>query len=161
MAVLIVAALELTDSVYRGTRKETGALFHVPHQIFPTLVVDVGWPESHGDIFDDMNRLLIRNEGKTKVAIIVRMTKHSSLRVSGVVELYRLDPQGIPKLEQSELLLPTPTGDPSQPINIRLGELCAGQVGPRRDPDAILPLSIRELRVHATTCPANEGYSPA
>lgn len=88
VAVLIFAAPELTDGPYRGTRKETGALFHVPHQILPTLAVDVGWSESYRDIFDDMNRLLIRNEGKTKVAIIMKMIRHSGLRVSGVVELY-------------------------------------------------------------------------
>jgi hypothetical protein len=108
-----------------------------------------------------MKRLLAGGDGKIKVAIIVNFIRHANFRASGVVELYRNDPEGIPKLAQNEVLFPTPADDPPQPLNIRRGELCAGQLDPGRNPADILPLFVRELRFHAVTCLMKEGYRPA
>lgn len=160
ITLLRSVALEITEGPYRGTRKEPDALFHVPHQTHPTLVVDVGWSESYEDLLDGMNRLLIGSDGKINVAFIVKFTRHLELPVSGIVKLYRLDPQGYPRLEQNEVLFPMPAGDPPQLLTGRLGELCAG-TGPGRDIDALFPLSVGELRFHAATCLAKESYFPA
>lgn len=126
---LILAALSFQNGPYRGLRKEPDAMFHVPSQTLPTLTVEVGWSESYDDLCGDMNRLLVGGNGDIKIVIIIKWTKERNGHISGILELYRIDRQGIPRLEQTEVIFPMPAGDPPQPLNIRRGELCQVSCG--------------------------------
>jgi hypothetical protein len=106
-----------------------------------------------------MNRLLIGGNGAIKIGILIKWTKHANNSVSGVLELYRNDRQGIPKRMQNEIIFPMPTGDPPQPLNIRRCDLYPVQ--PPRNPIENFPLVISRLRHHARISLAKEGYMPA
>jgi hypothetical protein len=152
-------ALSFTDGPYRGLRKEPDALLHTPLQPFPTLVAEVGWSESYDDLLDDMNRLLIGGNGAIKIVMLVKWTRHANNLVSGVLELYRNDRQGIPRRTQTEIIFPMLAGDPPQPLDIRRCELYPVQSP--RNPNEIFPLAISRLRYHARISLAKEGYVPA
>lgn len=152
-------ALSFTNGPYRGLRKEPDALLHTPSRPFPTLVAEVGWSESYGDLFDDMNRLLIGGNGAIKIVLLVKWTKHANNSVSGVLELYRNDRQGIPRRTQTEIIFPMPAGDPPQPLDIQRRDLYPVQ--PPRNPNEDFPLLISRLRYHARISLAREGYVPA
>ncbi|KAJ5591464.1 uncharacterized protein N7459_001833 [Penicillium hispanicum] len=165
MGFLNTAELDLvllqsgTNGPYRGLRKEPDALLHTPSRPFPTLVAEVGWSESYDDLLDDMNRLLIGGNGAIKIVILVKWTKHANNSVSGVLELYRNDRQGIPRLAQTEMIFPMPTGDPPQPLDIRRCDLYSVQSP--RNPNEVFPLTINRLRYHARISLAKLGYVPA
>lgn len=152
-------ALSFTNGPYRGLRKEPDALLHTPSQPFPTLVAEVGWSESYDDLLDDMNRLLIGGNGAIKIVILVKWTKHANNSVSGVLELYRNDRQGIPRRTQTEIIFPMPAGDPPQQLDIRRCDLYPVQ--PPRNPNEDFPLLISRLRYHARISLAKQGYVPA
>lgn len=86
--------------------------------------------------------------------------------VGGVLELYRNDRQGIPKLEQRETIFPAPTIPPPQAppstqlVNIRRGELFGNALLPGRNPNDILPLDISRLRANGQTNLAKMGLIP-
>jgi hypothetical protein len=115
--------------------------------------------ESYNDLLDDMNRLLIGGDGAIKIVILVKWTKHANNSVSGVLELYRNDRQGIPRRTQTEIIFPMPAGDPPQPLDIRRCDLYPVQSP--RNPNEIFPLVISRLRYHARISLAKEGYVPA
>ncbi|KAJ5371163.1 uncharacterized protein N7496_007255 [Penicillium cataractarum] len=73
------------------------------------VTVEVGWSESYNDLHGDMNRLLIGGNGDIKIVILVKWTKHANQTVSGILELYRLDPQGMPRLCRTEIIFPMPS----------------------------------------------------
>lgn len=79
----------------------------------------------------------------------------------GFLELYRRDRQGIPQLQQREIIFPEPTGNPPQQLNFTRRELCGGQVQPGRIPTTILPLLVRDLRLFARNAIARQGLIPA
>lgn len=151
-------ALSFRNGPYCGLRKEPDALLHTPSQPFPTLVAEVGWSESY-DLLDDMNRLLIGGNRAIKIVILIKWTKHANNSVSGVLELYRNDRQGIPRRTQTEIIFPMPAGDPPQPLDIRRCDLYPVQSP--RNPNENFPLVISCLRYHARINLAKEGYVPA
>ncbi|KAJ5405254.1 hypothetical protein N7465_006538 [Penicillium sp. CMV-2018d] len=61
-----------------------------------------------------MNKLLIGGNGVIKAVIIIKWTRQGNSTVGGILELYRNDRQGIPKLEQREAIFPAPTIPPPQ-----------------------------------------------
>ncbi|KAJ5289864.1 uncharacterized protein N7443_010117 [Penicillium atrosanguineum] len=119
----------------------------------------VGWSESYNDRLDDMNRLLIGGNGAIKIVILVKWTKHANKSVSGVLELYKNDRQGIPRRTQTEIIFPMPAGDPLQPLEIRRCDL--NPVQSPRNPNENFPLVISRLRYHARISLVKEGYVPA
>ncbi|OOQ84017.1 hypothetical protein PEBR_32413 [Penicillium brasilianum] len=151
--------VNFTSGPYRGLRKQPDALFRTPSQLLPRVTVEVGWSESYNDLLDDMNKLLIGGNGDIKIVIIVKWTKHTNQTVSGILELYRLDPQGMPRRYQSEIIFPMPAGDPLQPLNIKRRDLYL--VPPGRNPHEAFPFNIRLLRYIARDNLAIEGYTPA
>ncbi|CEO60493.1 hypothetical protein PMG11_05118 [Penicillium brasilianum] len=151
--------LTFTSGPYRGLEKEPDALFWIPSKLLPSTTVEVGWSESYNDLLDDMNKLLVGGNGDIKAVILIKWTQHSNQTVSGILELYRLDRQGIPKLDQTEIIFPMPAGDPLQPLDIKRRDLYL--VPPGRNPNEVFPLNIRELRVFARRNLAAEGYQPA
>ncbi|KAJ6120433.1 hypothetical protein N7523_004713 [Penicillium sp. IBT 18751x] len=148
-----------TNGPYCGLRKEPDALLHTPSQPFPTLVAEVGWSESYTDLLADMNKLLIGGNGAIKIVLLVKWTKHTNGSVSGTLELYRNDRQGIPKLRQTEVIFPMPAGDPLQPLQIQRRDLYPPQAP--RNPSEDFPLFVQHLRYHARISLRKEGYVPA
>lgn len=130
-----------------------------PSQPFPTQIAEIGWSESYNDLLDDMNRLLIGGDGAIKIVILVKCKKHANNSVSGVLELYRNDRQGIPRRTQTEIIFPMPAGDPPQQLDIRRCDLYPVQ--PPRNPNEDFPLLISRLRYHARISLAKQGYVPA
>jgi hypothetical protein len=106
-----------------------------------------------------MNKLLVGGNGDIKVVILIKWTQHTNQTVSGILELYRLDPQGMPRRYQSEIIFPMPAGDPLQPLDIKRRDLYL--VPPGRNPNEVFPLDIRRLRQIAQRNLAAEGYQPA
>lgn len=155
----ISKALSFTDGPYRGLRKQPDALLHTPSQLLPTLVVEAGWSESYDDLLDDMNRVLVGGNGAIKIVFLVKWTRHINNSVSGVLELYRNDRQGIPKCVQREVIFPMPAGNPRQPLQIHRCDLY--RVQPPHNPNEIFPLEISRLRYHAQLSLAKAGYIPA
>lgn len=94
-----------------------------------------------------MNRLLISGNRAIKIGILVKWTKHANNSVSGVLELYRNDRQGIPRCTQTEIISPMPAGDPPQSLDIQRYEIYPVQS--LRGPKEISPLEISRLRFHA------------
>lgn len=98
--------------------------------------------------------------GAIKVVILVKCTKQASNSVSGVLELYRNDRQGIPRCTQAEIIFTMPAGDPPQPLEIRRCDLLCPVQSPR-NPNESFPLLISRLRYHAWISLVKEGYVPA
>jgi aryl carrier-like protein len=71
--------------------------------MLPTLVAGSGWSESKEQLHNDMNLLLVGGNGSVKIVIIIKWTKLQGGRVSGTVELFMRDRNGMPRLEQSEV----------------------------------------------------------
>ncbi|CEJ53915.1 hypothetical protein PMG11_00250 [Penicillium brasilianum] len=134
------------SGLYCGLRKQPDTLFRTPSQPLPRVAIDVGWSESYNDLLDDMNRLLIGGNRDIKIVIIIKWTKHTNQTVSGILELYRLDSQGMPRRRQSETIFPMPTGDPLQPLNIQRRDLYSVPAG--RNPNEAFPFNIRLLRLY-------------
>lgn len=69
------------------------------------------------DLLDDMNRLLVGGDGDIQAVVLVKWTKHANSQVDGFLGLYRRDRQGMPQLQQREIIFPEPTGNHPQPFN--------------------------------------------
>ncbi|KAJ5582191.1 hypothetical protein N7535_000811 [Penicillium sp. DV-2018c] len=148
-----------SNGPYRGLRKEPDLLVFTPSRPFPSLVAEVGWSESYEDLLHDMNKLLVGSDGGIKIVLLVKWTKHSHDSVSGVLELYRNEREGIPRLRQTEVIFPEPIGDPLQPLDIQRRDLYP--TGPPRNPKENFPLLVSRLRRHARRSLARQGYVPA
>jgi hypothetical protein len=159
LAYNTTTVLSFVNGPYRGLRKEPDALIHTPSQPFPTLVAEVGWAESYEDLLDDMNKLLVGGNGAIKIVLLVKWTKHSNNSVTGVLELYRNDRQGIPQLRQTEVIFPQPAGNPPQPLDIQRCDLYPAR--PPRNPNEHFPLLVNRLRYHAQISLTRQGYVPA
>ena len=74
----------------------------------PTVVIEAGWSEAWNRLTDDMNIWLVGGNGDVEVVILIKWNKIGrSDRVRGFVEVYSLDPNGMPKLRQTEVLFKT------------------------------------------------------
>lgn len=153
--------LDFTTGPYRGFRKQPDAVIDVPNLMFPTLAVESGFSKSYDGLLHDMNRLLIGGNGEIRAVIIVKWTRHANLHVDGLLELYRLDRQGMPRLQQREIIFPMPAGNPAQQLDFERRELCGGQVQAGRNPHTILPLLVRDLRIFARDAMTKQGLIPA
>jgi hypothetical protein len=110
--------LELRRGPYRGSKNEPDFFFQVDDHIMPTVAVESGWSESNTRLYNDMNLLLVGN-GSVRVVIIVKWGKLQGNRVSGTVELFMRDRNGVPRLEQSETVFPDPGTGNKQRLGIR------------------------------------------
>lgn len=72
-------------------------------RLLPTIAVECGWSKSMSRLHNDLNILLVGGNGDIKVVIIIKWSKLTGYRVSGVAELYKCDRNGIPVREQSEV----------------------------------------------------------
>ncbi|KAJ9238589.1 hypothetical protein DTO169E5_4789 [Paecilomyces variotii] len=142
--------LHFTTGPYSGSRKEPDLFFQVNDHILPTLVVECGWSDSKGRIYDDMNLLLVGGNGSIKIVIIVKWAKLRGSRVSGTVELFMRDRNDIPILKQIETVFPRPTTTNLQRLEIRRGDLFGDALLAGRNRNDILYLDVERLRDHAT-----------
>jgi hypothetical protein len=153
---------------YSGSKKEPDFFFQVNDHILPTLAVESGWSESYTNILNDRDLLLVGGNGSTKVIIIVTWTRSPGC-VSGKVELFTHDRNGIPKLDQSEVcsrlfinvshtyylrlvqtVFPRPANANSQGLRIRRGDLFGPALLAGRNGNDILELDVERLRDHAS-----------
>ncbi|KAJ5542608.1 hypothetical protein N7535_005030 [Penicillium sp. DV-2018c] len=151
--------LQFREGPYRGWKKEPDALIFNPSEDLPALVAEVGWSETSRELLNDMNKLLVGGNGVIKVCIVVKWQPHTDNTVTGVVDVWKLNHQGIPTRTQTEPIFPMPAGDPPQPLDVRRRDLYPVQ--PPRDPNERFLLDVSRLRHHARISLARMGYVPA
>jgi hypothetical protein len=100
---LTYIALSVRSGPYSGSWKEPDFFFRAEHDYLPTLAVESGWSESKEQLHKGMELLLVGGNGSTNVVIIVQWTRLQGARVSGTVELFVRDSNGMPTLQQSEV----------------------------------------------------------
>ncbi|KKK25591.1 hypothetical protein AOCH_000088 [Aspergillus ochraceoroseus] len=146
---IVGTTLEFKYGPYTGSTKEPDFFFRVNGHILPTLAVECGWSESGAPLLDGMNMLLVGGDGSIKVVIIVEWTRLQGGRVSGTVELFMRDRNGMPRLVQSETVFPPPATASSQRLGIRRCDLFGPAMLAGRDGNDVLYLDIEQLRDHA------------
>ena len=101
-------AINFLYGPYAGARKEPDLMIRAGNLRLPTVVIEAGWSEAWNRLTDDMNIWLVGGNGDVKVVILIKWNKIGrSDRVRGFVEVYSLDPNGMPKLRQTEVLFKT------------------------------------------------------
>lgn len=100
---LIKLAIEFPTGLFRGFVKEPDFAWRSVHADLPALVVETGWSESQTRLIEDMHNLFHASNGAILVVILVKWRRLVNGRVSGIAQLYREDPNGMPKCLQSEV----------------------------------------------------------
>lgn len=102
----IALAIDFFRPPYAGSRKEPD-LFVRPNTIrLPSFAVESGWSESRAELLSDMKLWLVGSAEMVKAVIILQWEKVKGTNiVRGDVELYSLDPNGMPICQQREVLL--------------------------------------------------------
>jgi hypothetical protein len=103
ISILTYIALYLKSGPYSSSWKEPDFFFRANGHILPTLAVESGWSEEKGQLHKGMDLLLIGGNSSTRVVIIVKWIKLTGGSVSGTVELFIRDRNGMPTLQQSEV----------------------------------------------------------
>ncbi|KAJ9292745.1 hypothetical protein DTO271G3_8444 [Paecilomyces variotii] len=94
---------------YSTSRKEPDLLLRPDARPMPSLVMESGWSESLPRLQDDVNLWLIGSQGKVKATIILNWQRVLNTdTVRGRVELYTLDRNGVPRLQQNIIVFPAP-----------------------------------------------------
>lgn len=142
--------------------------------------MESGWSESKDHFYNDMNLLLVGGDSSVKIVIIIKWAKLKGGCVSGIVELFKNDRNGMPRLDQSEVcpriltnishpnylnfvqtIFPRPSTAGSQQLRIRRRELFGAAMLTGRNGDDILYLEVEQLRVHATRALSFMNLTPA
>ncbi|PKX89817.1 uncharacterized protein P174DRAFT_378604 [Aspergillus novofumigatus IBT 16806] len=132
---------------YSGSWKEPDFFFRPNNHILPTIAVESGWSESKELLRNGMDLSLVGGNGSTNVVIIVEWTKLQE-RVSGTVELFVRDTNGMPTLQQSETIFPRPISPNN--LTIRRRDLFGPALVPGHNGNDILYLDLERLRNYAT-----------
>jgi hypothetical protein len=76
--------------------------------------VEVGWGnlETDNELPEQITMLLIGGNVEIKVVILVKLMKHANNGVTGTLEVYKNDRQGVPIRTQIETIFPAPPGNP-------------------------------------------------
>ncbi|KAJ5622583.1 hypothetical protein N7528_005815 [Penicillium herquei] len=129
----------------------------------PTLTVESGWAETISDHHDDMNLLLVGGEGAIKIVLLVKWTRIQGNLVSGTIELFARDRDGMPRLRQSEVIFPRPPNATAitQRLGIRRRDIFGPALLPGRNGNDTLHLEIEALRSHATRALGFMNLNPA
>ncbi|GFF34895.1 hypothetical protein IFM46972_04386 [Aspergillus udagawae] len=133
---------------YSGSWKEPDFFFRAEHDYLPTLAVESGWSESKEQLHKGMELLLVGGNGSTNVVIIVQWTRLQEARVSGTVELFVRDSNGMPTLQQSETIFPRPAT--RNDLWIRRRDLFGPALVPGRNGNDMLYFNVEKLRDYAT-----------
>jgi hypothetical protein len=105
LEVRVGTTIELPASPFTKSQKQPDFFFRPKDkQLLPTIAVEVGWSESAPNLQKDMELLLRGGGGAIKVVIVLnwRVRRHRTV-VAGTVDVWRLDQNGQPVIEQSEV----------------------------------------------------------
>ena len=93
---------------YTGARKEPDFFIRADTTRLPSLFIESGWSESKTEFLNDTNLWLVGGAGAVEFVPILQWTRIGKTNcVSGDVELYSLDRNGIPIFQQREVLFIT------------------------------------------------------
>jgi len=107
-------------------------------------------------------RRLIGANGAIKVVILVKWTEHPGHILSGILEVYKNNCQGIPTCVQSETIFLAPPDDPVQQLEIGIGEILpATSPSGVNKPNAYFPLTIQYFRARYERTFETMGYTRA
>ncbi|GFF53403.1 hypothetical protein IFM58399_09563 [Aspergillus lentulus] len=132
---------------YSGSWKEPDFFFRPNNLILPTTAVESGWSESKELLRNGMDLSLVGGNGSINVVIIVQWTRLQE-RVSGTVELFVRDKNGMPTLQQSEPIFPRPAAPNN--LSIKRRDLFGPALVPGRNGNDTLYLDLERLRNYAT-----------
>ncbi|KAB8266950.1 hypothetical protein BDV30DRAFT_244780 [Aspergillus minisclerotigenes] len=159
--------LEFRSGPSRGSRKEPDLFIRTKGYRLPSLVIECGWSGSTDYLLDDMNLLLSGSDGAIRAIVIIEwQLKRNPRFVSGAVELYVRDRNGMPIRRQREIIFPVPP----QNQNPQRLELTRQEVfGPHlqqdptrnRPPNAMVYLEISHLRFAANRALRRMNLTPA
>jgi hypothetical protein len=97
-------AIDFFYGPYAGSRKEPDLLIRADNLRHPKVVMESGWSDSWPELHNDINLWLVGGNGEVNVVILLKWKRiGDSDRVTGTVELYSLDANGMPKLRQTEV----------------------------------------------------------
>lgn len=123
-------------------------------------MVDIGWSESYQALCNDTNRLLVGGNGDIRIVIIIKWNRQpENVSVSGSLELYRIDSQGFPRLDQTIIIFPVPSS--TENVRITRRELFGKSILSGRDPNDVLALDVDRLREISRDSLAILGLVPA
>ncbi|GFF71996.1 hypothetical protein IFM47457_03025 [Aspergillus lentulus] len=143
----ILDSLFFKSGPYSGSWKEPDFFFRPNNLILPTTAVESGWSESKELLRNGMDLSLVGGNGSINVVIIVQWTRLQE-RVSGTVELFVRDKNGMPTLQQSEPIFPRPAAPNN--LSIKRRDLFGPALVPGRNGNDTLYLDLERLRNYAT-----------
>ncbi|KAJ5919600.1 hypothetical protein N7454_009435 [Penicillium verhagenii] len=152
---LDLVALEFQSGSYRHSRKEPDFSIRTKSDILPSLVFESGWSESWNHLMDDVNLLLVGGDGAISAVVILNWHLNDTTRlVSGFVELYIRDRNGMPVRRQREDVFPIPQNTTNlQRIELTRREVFGRHLSPdparNGPPNAMVYLEINQLRLVA------------
>jgi len=98
LKIRVGTAINFLYGPYAGARKEPDLMIRAGNLRLPTIIMEAGWSEAWNRLTDDMNIWLVGGNGDVKVVILIKWNKIGrSDRVRGFVEVYSLDPNGMPE----------------------------------------------------------------
>ncbi|KAJ5124464.1 uncharacterized protein N7515_008289 [Penicillium bovifimosum] len=164
---LVGTTLEFRSGPYSCSRKEPDFFIRTNNDLLPSLVMESGWSESWNHLMDDMDLLLVGGDGAISAVVILKWQLHPRTRlVSGFVDLYVRDRNGMPVRRQREDVFPIPPQTPtSQRLNLTRREVFGRHLlpDPTRNgpPNAMVYLEIDQLRLVATRALQRMSLLPA
>lgn len=151
--------ITFTTGLFRGYIKESDFFWRHENAVYPSFVVETSWAESHTRLLEDMNHLFLASNGDIKVIMLVKFRKLTGNRAKGHVEFYRRDRNGIPDLQQTEIIFPAPNPPVTQIFNLKAHEFLGGYCTTARANNNI-PIDIDLLRNRARRALARMGLTP-
>ncbi|KAJ9195159.1 hypothetical protein DTO164E3_6920 [Paecilomyces variotii] len=145
-------ATSFIGGLYSNSRKEPDLLLRPDARPMPSLVMESGWSESLPRLQNNMNLWLIGSQGQVKATIILngKLVANTNT-VRGGVELYTLDRNRMPHLQQNIIVFPAPPAHAAaQQLVLTREEIFGGHVLQGQDPNDRFVFSIDLLREKAT-----------
>ncbi|KAJ6150362.1 hypothetical protein N7471_001561 [Penicillium samsonianum] len=164
--VRVGTMLQFPWGPYTSSRKEPDLFVRSSCDRLPSFVIESGWSESWNALMNDMNLLLVGGNGDVRAVAILKWNLNRPTRlVSGFVELYVRDRNGIPVKRQREEIFPVPTETGTQRLELTRQEVFGPHLTPdparTQSPNTILYLEIEDLRAVALRALHRMDLSPA
>jgi hypothetical protein len=94
---------------YANSRKEPDYCLKPANEYQPSLVIEMGWTESHRELMEDMRLWMVGGHPYVKIVIIIKFAlRRRSNEVTGKVGLYVPDAAGNPVLQQEAVSIVFP-----------------------------------------------------
>ncbi|KAL4914148.1 hypothetical protein BDW62DRAFT_204870 [Aspergillus aurantiobrunneus] len=160
----ILPAAVFVRGPYASSRKEPDLLVRLDNQPLPSLVIESGWSEPLSRFRDDMDLWLVGGQGQVKATIIFNWQRVGDTNtVRGAVELYSLDRNGMPRLQQNLVVFPAPPAAQAaaQRLVLKRKDIFGAHVFQGQNPNDQFASSIDLLRQKATEALALMNLVPA